>query len=205
MLHVHLKEHVISFFLFYWIESSISIKCIWSHMWLCFNINFLFRWSDIGVSVRLQPLCYCSVTKLCLTPSLSPGACSNTSPLSRWCHPNISSSIVQLSSCPQSFPASQSFPLNRLFASGDQSTGASASASVLPINIKDWFLLGLTCWISLLSQGHWGVFSSKTVWNHQFFVFSFLYDPTLTFIHDYWKNYRSDYKDLCQQSDVSAF
>ena len=92
-----------------------------------------------------------------------------------------------------------------LFVSGGQRIAASASASVLPMNSQGWFLLGLTCLISLLSQGHWGVFSSKTVWNHQFFVFSFLYDPTLTFIHDYWKNYRSDYKDLCQQSDVSAF
>ena len=147
MLHVHLKEHVISFFLFYWIESSISIKCIWSHMWLCFNINFLFRWSDIGVSVRLQPLCYCSVTKLCLTPSLSPGACSNTSPLSRWCHPNISSSIVQLSSCPQSFPASGSFLMSQFLHQMAKVLKLPASVSVLPMNIQDWFLLGLTGWI----------------------------------------------------------
>ena len=148
-------------------------------MWLCFNINFLFRWSDIGVSVRLQPLCYCSVTKLCLTPSLSPGACSNTSPLSRWCHPNISSSIVQLSSCPQSFPASQSFPLNRLFASGDQSTGASASASVLPMNIQGWFHFSLTSLTSLMSQDSQESSPAPQFESINSWVFSLLKRPVL--------------------------
>jgi len=86
-------------------------------------------------------------------PSPTPRACSNSCPLSRWCHPTISSSAVPLSSCLQSFPPSGSLLLSKLFASGGQSIGISASASVLPMNIQDWFPLGLTGWISLLSKG----------------------------------------------------
>ena len=85
-------------------------------------------------------------------PPLSPGVCSNSCPLSKWCHPTISSSVVPFSSCFQSFPASGSFPMSQLFASGDQSIRASALASVLPMNIQDWFPLGLTGLISLLSK-----------------------------------------------------
>ena len=95
--------------------------------------------------------------------------CSNSCPLSRWCHPTISSSVSLFSSCLQSFPASGSFPVSRLFTSGGQSIGASASASVLPINIRDWFPLGLAGLISLLSKGLWRVFSNTTVQKHQFF------------------------------------
>jgi len=86
-------------------------------------------------------------------PLLSPRSCSNSCPLSWWCHPIISSSVLPFSSCLQSFPASGSFPMSQLFTSGDQSIGASASASVLPMNIQDWFLLGLTYLISLQSKG----------------------------------------------------
>ena len=86
-------------------------------------------------------------------PSPTPGVYPNSSPLSQWCHPNISSSVIPFSSCPQSFPASGSFQMSQLFASGGQSIGVSASASVLPVNIQDWFPLGLTCWISLQSKG----------------------------------------------------
>ena len=81
-------------------------------------------------------------------PSLSPGVCSNSYPLSQWCHLTISSSVTRFSSCPQSFPASGSFPMNWLFASSGQSIGVSASTSVLPMNIQDWFPLGLTGLIS---------------------------------------------------------
>ena len=102
-------------------------------------------------------------------PPLSPEVCSNSRPLSRWCHPIISSSVVPFSSCPQSFPASGSFPLSQPFTSGGQSIGASASASVLPMNIQGWFLLGWTGLISLLSKGFSRVFSNTTVQNHQFF------------------------------------
>ena len=101
--------------------------------------------------------------------SLSPRACSNSCLSSLWCHPTILSSMVPFSSCLQSFPASASFPMSQLFASGGQSLGASASASVLPMNIQDWFPLGLTGLISLESKGLWRVFSNLTVQKHQFF------------------------------------
>ena len=96
----------------------------------------------------------------------------------------ISSSVVPFSSCLQSFPASGSFPMSQFFTSGGQSIGISASTSVLPMNIQDWFPLGWTGWISLLSKGLSRGFSNITVQKHQFF--SFLYSPTLTFIFDYW-------------------
>ena len=86
-------------------------------------------------------------------PSPTPGACSNSSPSSRWCDPTILSSVVPFSSCLQSFTASGSFPMSQFFTSGVQSIGVSASASVLPMNIQDWFPLGLTGWISLLFKG----------------------------------------------------
>ena len=101
-------------------------------------------------------------------PSLSPGACSNSCPLSRWCHPTISSFFVPFS-CLQFFPASGSFTGSRFFASGGQRIGASASASVLPMNIQDWFSLGMTALISLQSKGLSRVFSNTTVQKHQFF------------------------------------
>ena len=85
-------------------------------------------------------------------PSPTPGACSNSCPSSQWCHPTISSSVVPFSSHLQSFPASGSFPMSQFFASGAQSIGVSASASVLPMNIQDWFPLGGICWISLQSK-----------------------------------------------------
>ena len=97
-------------------------------------------------------------------PSPSPGAWSTSCPLSQWCHPTISSSVFHFSSCPQSLPASGSFPMTQLFASGGQSI--EASASVLPMNIQGWFPLGLTDFISLLSRGFSRVFASTTVWEH---------------------------------------
>ena len=102
-------------------------------------------------------------------PSPTPGACSNSCPLSQWCNPTISSSVIPFSSCFQSFPAPGSFPMSQFFASGGQSIGASASASVLPMNIQDWFPLGWTGWISLQSKGLSRVFSKTTIQKHQFF------------------------------------
>ena len=93
----------------------------------------------------------------------------NSCPLSQWCHPVIWSSTIPFSSCPQSFPASGSFPMSQLFLSGGQSIGTSASASVLPVNIQSWFPLGWTDLISLLSEEPSRVFSSTTVWKLQFF------------------------------------
>ena len=107
------------------------------------------------------------VRPTCASPT--PGVYSKSCPLSRWCHPAISSSVVPFSSCPQSLPASGSFPMSQLFASGGQSIGVSASASVLPMNTQDWSPLGWTGWISLQSKGLSNVFSNTTVWKHQFF------------------------------------
>ena len=109
----------------------------------------------------------------CPSPPL--GACSDSCPLSQRCHPTISSSVVPFSSYLQSFPASGSFPMSQFFASGGQNIGASASASVPPMNIQDWFPLGLTGWISLQSKGLSRIFSNTTVQRHQFLgVQSFL-------------------------------
>ena len=102
-------------------------------------------------------------------PSLAPRICSNWCPLNQWCHPTISSSIIPFSSCPQSFPELGSFPVSQLFGSGGQSVGASASGSVLPINIQGWFSLGLTYLIFLLSKELSRVFSSTTVQKNQYF------------------------------------
>ena len=103
----------------------------------------------------------------CLSPS--PGACSNSCLLSWWCHPTISSSVDPFSFFLQSFPASGSFPRSQFFTSGGQSIGASASASIIPVNIQDWFPLELTGLISLLPKGLSRVFSNTTVQKHQFF------------------------------------
>ena len=103
----------------------------------------------------------------CLSPT--PGACSNSCPLSRWCHPTISSSVVPFSTCLQSFPASGSFPRSQFVASGGQNIVILASTSVLPMSIQGWFPLGLTGLISLQSKGLSRVFSNTTVQKHQFF------------------------------------
>ena len=133
--------------------------------------------------------------------SLSPRVCSNSCPLSQWYQPTILSSVAPLSSCPQSFPASRAFPMSQFFASGGQIIGVLTSASVLPMNIWSWFPLGLTGLISLLSKVLSRVFSSTAVRKHQIL----LYGPTLTSVHEYWKNHSFDYLDLCQQSDFSDF
>ena len=119
----------------------------------------------------------CSVTQTCPTlwdprlpcASPSPSICSNSCPLSQWCHPTISSSVIPFSSCLQSFPASGSFLMGQVFASGGQSVGASASASVFPMNTQDWSPSGWTGWISLQSKGLSRVFSNTTAQEHQFF------------------------------------
>ena len=102
-------------------------------------------------------------------PSPTPGVHSNPCPLSQWCHPTISSSVIPFSSCPQSLLASGSFPVSQLFTWGGQSIGVSASASVLPMNTQDWFPLGWTGRISLQCKGLSRVFSNTTVQKHQFF------------------------------------
>ena len=107
-------------------------------------------------------------------PSPTPGVHPDSRPSSQWCHPAISSSVVSFSSCPQSLPASESFPMSQLFAWGGQSTGASALASFLPKKSQGWSPSEWTGWISLESKGLSGVFSNTTVQKHQFFIAQFL-------------------------------
>ena len=126
----------------------------------------------------------------CLSPT--PGVHSNSCALSQWCHPAISSSVVPFSSCPQSLPASDSFPTSQLFTWGGQSIGVSASASVLPVNIQDWFPLVWTGLISLQSRDSQESSPTPPFKSINSSVLSFLYSPTLTSIHDYWKNHSLD-------------
>ena len=130
---------------------------------------FLFTYEQFSHSVMsnsLQPHGLQHIRLPC--QSLTPGAYSDSCPSSQWCHPTISSSVIPFSSCPQSFPASGSFPTSQIFASGGQSIGASASA-VLTMNIHNWFPLELTGLISLQSKGLSRVFSNTTFQKHQFF------------------------------------
>ena len=112
---------------------------------------------------------------------------------------------LPFSFCLQSSQASRSFPMSYLFAPGGRSVGASASASFLPMNIQGWFRLWWTGWISLLSKGLPRVFSSNTVQQHHSLVLNLLYGPTVTFAHDYWKNYSLDCMNFCQKSNISVF
>ena len=116
-------------------------------------------------------------------PSPIPRVCSNSCPSSQWYHPTTSSSVIPFSFCLQSFPSSGSFPMSQFFTSGSQSIGASASASVLPMNIQDWFPLGLTGWISLQSKG---LSESPPTPQFKSINLCLLYSPTLTSICDYF-------------------
>ena len=128
----------------------------------------IYQFSSVTQSyLTLQPHELQHVMPPC--PSPAPGIYLNSCPLSRWCHPSISSSVIPFSSHLQSFPASGSFQMTQFFASRGQSIGVSTSTSVHPINIQDWFPLGWTGWISLLSKGLSRIFSSTTIWNHQLF------------------------------------
>ena len=124
-----------------------------------------FSHSVISDSLRRHGLQHTRVPHSSPTPRVCPISC----PLSRWCDPTNSSSVVPFSSSLQTFPASGAFPVSQFFASGDQSIGASSSVSVLPMNIQDWFPLGWTGWISLQSKGLSRVFSNATVQKHQLF------------------------------------
>ena len=142
---------------------DIRITNTWkkSLAWKCFQ----FSHSVVSDSLRPHELQHSRLPY----PSPTPRACSNSCPSSQWRHPNIASFVIPFSSCLQSFPASGSFQMSQYFPSGGQSIGVSASALVLPMNIQDWFPLGLTGWISLQSKGISRVFSNTTVQNHQFF------------------------------------
>ena len=165
----------------------------------------------------LLNICYTNITNIyfylvaqsCLTlcDPMDCGVCSNSCPLRWWCHPTISSSIVPFSSWPQSCPASGSFPMSWLFSSGGQSIGASALALALPSNEYSGLISFRTDWFDLLAV--LGILKSLLQYHSSkasiFSVFSLLYGPTLTSIHDYWKNHSFDYVYLCQPSDISAF
>ena len=138
-------------------------------------------------------------------PSSTPRIYSNSYPLGRWCHPTISSSIVPFSSCLQSFPASGSFPMSQFFASDGQSIAVSASASVLPVNIQDWFPSGRMVESPCCPRDFQESSPTPQFKSINSLSLRFLYSPTLTSIHDYWKNHTFDYKDLCWQSNASAF
>ena len=134
-------------------------------------------------SVTKSPKIFCDPMDCTIQVSLyftSPGACSNSCSLNRWCYPTVSSSVVSFSSCPQSSPASGFFPMSQFFTSGGQSIGASASASVLPVNIQHWFPLGCTGLISLLSKAVSRVSSNTMVQKHQFFSIQLSSHPYLT-------------------------
>ena len=154
---------------------------------MCFS-SIQFSLSVVSDSFWLHGLQHARLP----SPSPTPGACSNSCPSSGWCHPAISSSVVPFSSCPQSFPASGSFLMCQFFISGGQSIGVSALASVLPMNIQDCFSLGWTCWISLLSKNSQESSPTPQFKSINSSVLSFLYSPTLTSIHDHWKNHSFD-------------
>ena len=122
-------------------------------------------------------------------PSSSTRACLNSYPLSQWCHPTISSSVIPFSSCLQSFPASGSFLMSRLFTLGGQSIGGSASASALPMNIQDWFSLGLTGWSPCFPRDSQESSPVQQLKSISSLALRFLYSSILTSIHDYWKNH----------------
>ena len=131
---------------------------------MCFK-KFSAVQSVVSDSLRTQGLQHARPP----CPSPAPGIYPNSRPLSRWCHPTISSSVIPFSSCLQSFPASGSFQMSQLFASSGQGIGVSASTSALPMNTQDWSPLGRTSWIFLQSKGLSKVFSNTTVQKHQFF------------------------------------
>ena len=161
---------------------EINLQCIFtvsSVLFSCSVVSNLLRPHELQ---HARPPC----------PSPAPGVHPNSCPSSQWCHPAISSSVVPFSSCLQSFPAAESFPVSQFFAWAGQSIGASASASVLPRNIQDWFPLGLTGFISLLSKGLSESPPTPQFKSINFLVLSFLSSPTLTSIHDYWKTHSFD-------------
>ena len=152
------------------------VSCVsWTGRWILYHCatwkalpwHSSVQFSHSVVSDSLWPHRLQHTRPPCSSPT--PTAYSNSCPSSQWCHPTISSCVIPFSSCPQSFPASGSFPMSQLFASGGQSIAVSASASVLPMNTQVWSPLGWTGWISLLSKGLSRVFSNTTVQKHQFF------------------------------------
>ena len=163
------------------LPSRIPSRCTICLLTLQFS-SVQFSRSVMSDSLQPRPPC----------PSPTPGVHSNSCASSRWCHPAISSSVIPFSSCPQSLPASGSFPMSQLFAWGGQNTGVSASVSFLPKNTQDWSPSEWTGWISLQSKGLSRVFSNTTVQNINSSVLTFLHSPTFTSMHDHRKNHSHD-------------
>jgi len=189
-------------------ESHTSL-CLPSHLFSSWN---LWLQSSLGLLCIVMCLtCCCSVAKLCLIlcdpidwkhakfpcPLPSPRACSDSCLLSQWCHLTILSSVAPFSSCLQSFPVSGSFPVGQLFIAGGQSFGVLASASVLSMNVQGWFPLGLTGLISFYPRDSQESSPAPQFESINFSMFSLLYGPAVTSVHDYWKNYSLDYAELC--------
>ena len=189
---------------------------VWPMLWTCIAGRFFTHWA-MWEALFISCYCCCSFAEFCLTPFLphglqhtrlscpspSPRVCSNSCPSSRWCHPSISSSATLFSTCLQSFPASGSFLVSQLLTSGSKSIGASVS--ILSMNIKGWFTLGLTGSISLVSKG---LFKSLLQYHSvkaSVLQCSAFFMVQLTYTHDYWKNHSFDNMDLCPQGDISAF
>ena len=145
----------------WWVLSKVFLHLL--RLSYGFYLSIQFSYSVGSTSLKPHGLQHARLPR----PSPTPGAYSNSSPLSQWHHPTISSSVVPFSSRLQSFPATGSFQMNQFFASGGQSIAVSASTSVLPVNIQDWFPLGWTGWISLQSKELSRVFSNTTVQKHQ--------------------------------------
>ena len=146
------------------LDTSYKLNCA-VYVFLCLAYSVQFSHSVASDSLWPHELQHTRPPCPSPTPRVHPNSC----PLSQWCHPAISSSIVPFSSGPQSFPASGSLQMSQFFASGGQSIGVSASTSVLPMNTQDWSPLGWTGWISLQSKGLSRVFANTTVQKHQFF------------------------------------
>ena len=169
------------------------------YKWILYQLShqgssyFAFQFSSVTHSVvsdSLRPHESQHARPPC--PSATSRVHPNPHPLSRWCHPTISSSVVPFSSCLQSFPASGSFPMSQLFTSGGQSIGVSASTSVLPVNIQDWSPLGWTGWISLCPRDSQESSPTPQFKSTNSSVLSLLYSPTLISIHEHWKKHTLD-------------
>ena len=146
------------------------------------------------MSDSLEPLRLKHTRLLC--PSLYPRICSNSCTLSWWCHPTISSSVTPFSSCPQSFPASESFPMSWLYTWGGQSIRASTSASILSMNIQGWFLKDWLVWSPCIPRDSQESSPAPHLKSINTLVLSLFYGPTFTSIYDYWKNHSFDYMEL---------
>ena len=151
-------------------HTNTKIVTMWSNEWVSIIVEIILQYiSSVESLSHVQFFVTPWTTAQQASLSLTPAACSNSCPLSQWFHSTISSSVVPFCSCLQSFAASGCFPMSQFFSSGGQSIGVSASASDLPMNIQDWFPLGLTVWISLQPKRLSRVFSNTTVQKHQFF------------------------------------